>query len=319
MQNRQLCFNKIGRTSDEKELKKKGRVQMVVCPNCGQQVENEKFCSNCGAQLNQQGQVQQNNPYQAPSQEQNQPPFQGQQQPYQGQQQAPYQGQYQAPYPGQNQGYQQAAPNPNVEKLKETSRGFGKYALQVLKQPSSAKSLDDQHLISGIISIVVYSFVYALFYYLEWVVDFDNVDFVDFFLKPFLVQLILLAAIVGLVFVALMVVKENQSIQSVISKFGAYIIPFLLIYVLGSLFYIIDVPKIGWILDTVAKYGVMLLVPALLLLENKTNSKLGLDRLYVIIIVFALVLLVNDLVSNIYSDEIPSDNISFEDFLEEFY
>ncbi len=251
---------------------------MVTCPNCGTKGENEKFCSNCGTPLDQES---------ASTVESSTL-----------QDQAP------------------KAPNETVEKLKATSQHYGGYLLQIFKQPSSAKLATDKDFISGIISVGIYVILYALFYYFNCLKDYSGmkVSFLDYFVMPLLAQLILLAVIPVLIFAALTLLKSDTSIQSVIAQFGSYLIPFIAVYLVGDIFDLLDVHTLAYIGHTIGDTGVMLIVPALILYHNLKDSAASLDYIYVIFIVVALVLLVNDLIGGMYSGApTPSYDDMFND------
>ncbi len=273
-----LCSIRFGRTYDEKRIKGKEVFYMVTCPNCGTKGENEKFCSNCGTPLDQES---------ASTVESSTL-----------QDQAP------------------KAPNETVEKLKATSQHYGGYLLQIFKQPSSAKLATDKDFISGIISVGIYVILYALFYYFNCLKDYSGmkVSFLDYFVMPLLAQLILLAVIPVLIFGALTLLKSDTSIQSVIAQFGSYLIPFIAVYLVGDIFDLLDVHTLAYIGHTIGDTGVMLIVPALILYHNLKDSAASLDYIYVIFIVVALVLLVNDLIGGMYSGApTPSYDDMFND------
>src|SRR5699024_369070 len=105
------------------------------------QTEEGKFCTNCGAPLGQ------NESAAASEPTQNQPQM-TQQEPQ-----------------GNEQATPQAQPNEAVEKIKEISNNFGNFFLTLVKKPSAAKQANQNDWISSVITMVIYSLVFALGYF----------------------------------------------------------------------------------------------------------------------------------------------------------
>src|SRR5699024_911091 len=117
-------------------------VNTMQCPSCGQQTEEGKFCTNCGAPL-------QSNESAATSE-------------------PVHNNQVQEPQAQQPQGEQstaQAAPNETVEKIKEIGNNFSNFFLTLVKKPSAAKQANHNDWISSVITMVIYALIFALGYF----------------------------------------------------------------------------------------------------------------------------------------------------------
>ncbi|WP_404451146.1 hypothetical protein LG329_12435 [Virgibacillus necropolis] len=255
----------------------------MQCPNCFQQTEQGKFCTNCGALITQNES--------AVAEEANEVTAIVEQQ-----------------ESTQQNNDQPKQTNEAVEKLKESASNFGHFFLTLLKKPSDVDRANGNDLVSGIISIVIYSLLFALGYYL--MVDsllntFGNIGgmfggpspqslpFTDGFLWPFLKFTILFAVIISLTFVALKLTASEYSYQATVAKFGGYLIPFLLLLVAGSILTLINLYSIGIIVISVSVLGALLLIPTFILFDQPT---LGIDRIYLLIVIYILNILAASLI-----------------------
>lgn len=257
----------------------------MQCPNCFQQTEQGKFCTNCGALIPQDES--------AVSAESSVEPVESKQGTTEQQTEEPKQT------------------NDAAEKLKETSANFGHFFLTLVKKPSDAQRANGNDFVSAIISIILYSLLFALGYYLT--VDsilgtfmgnfsddpFGNpsssqsIPFTDGFLWPFLKFIVLFAAIIALTYVGLKLTASEYSFLSTVAKYGGYLIPFLLLLVLGSILTLIGLYSIGITIISVSVFGALLLIPTFILLDQPS---LGIDRIYLLIAIYILNILAAGLI-----------------------
>jgi len=254
----------------------------LQCPSCGQQTEEGKFCTNCGAPLGQNESA----ATQEPAQDQPQMAQTAQQQPQ-----------------GNEQATPQAPPNEAVEKIKEISNNFGNFFLTLVKKPSSAKQANQNDWISSVITMVIYALIFALGYFftvksiggsvMDKFSDFGDilgdsstsVPFTDGFLWPFLKFAILIAIAVGVTFIILKLATSDFNFLDIIGKFGAYLMPFTLLLVLGYVLVLIKLQSVGAIVLFLSFLAIVLVIPTILVMEEKS---VGIDRIYLMVISHAI-------------------------------
>lgn len=234
----------------------------MICKNCNQETEPGKFCTKCGSPLeaaNEQEPAATEEPIVQQSGT-TPPPVQQAQQPQQGQQ------------------------VDFAEKTKELSSNFGGFFLNALKKPSSAKNVNGTHFISGIIMIVAFSLIVSLEAFVSFKKDgkeygvSDDVGFFDFLVVPFLKYVLLYAIIVGLIFAAVRVAQQVGTIQDIVAKFGAYLVPFVLLFVLSIVLDVIDMTGLPFsVVGYLAMIGPVLIIPVLILSEKAVK---GFDYVY---------------------------------------
>lgn len=235
----------------------------MICNNCNQETEPGKFCTKCGAPLGE-----------ASAQEQS------------ATQEPIVQQHTQTPPPAQpiQQQTQQGQQVDFAQKTKELSSNFGGFFLNALKRPSSAKDVNGVQFVSGAIMVIVFSLIISLHNFIAYkkeVSSFgfgDDVGFFDIFIVPFLKYILLYAIIVGLIFAAVNVAQQSLSIQDVLAKYGAYLVPFALLYVIGILLDVLDMTGLPFsVVGYLAIIGPVLVVPVLILSEKAVK---GFDYVY---------------------------------------
>ncbi|SEQ76335.1 hypothetical protein SAMN05216232_3288 [Virgibacillus subterraneus] len=228
----------------------------MQCPSCGQQTAEGKFCTNCGAQLVK------DNQYESVAAV--------------------------STTPSTNQN-----PNETVEKLKTTGSNFGHFFVTLVKNPSEAKKANGSDMSSGIITFVLFSLLIALSYHLILSTIqmgfFMQITFWDSFILPFIIFNILYVLIAGLTFAGTKLSVQAVTFPDVIAKYGAYLVPFLLLYTAGILFWLIGLPSIAGMLLLLSILSTLLIAPTFILVEQTPN---GFDRIYVLIGLHIIILLV---------------------------
>lgn len=236
----------------------------MICQSCNQETEKGKFCTNCGAELGAEESAAATEPVVEVNNtaEQSEP----------------------TPVPQQTtQQAQPQEPNEYVEKMKALSADFGKFFLTLIKKPSEAKNTGEKSLIPGIITIIIFALIISLDSYITIVREADglSVSFFDVFLVPLFKYIVMFGAIAAITFVAAKVALQEVSIMDVIAKYGAYLVPFILLYVVGVLFNIIKLTQSPFDLVTVISIlGPVLIIPVLILTERAVK---GFDLVYTIV------------------------------------
>lgn len=238
----------------------------MICANCNQETEAGEFCANCGAPLpgNESAAASADltegaSPDVTPNADTEKTTKEG------------------------------TPPNESVERLKKEASAFGNFFLTMLKKPSAAQQTNGTKLISGIISIVIFSLLISLGSYLVVSSSFLGASFLDGFLIPFIQFLVLFAVITALIFGAAKVAGQVYSFTDIVAKLGAYLVPFLVLIVIGTLLTFIQIPFTSSLI-ILGLLGPILFIPTFILLEQPTK---GYDRIYVLLGLYLILLIVS--------------------------
>jgi len=246
----------------------------MLCPNCGQEIEKGKFCTNCGAQLqDEESAAAADEPVIA---------------------EEPVNQAVENEQPEQEESQDQNEPNEFVERLKSESAHFGSYFVRMLKSPSEAAKSKSNELIPGIITMVIFSLLIALGTYLmarSLGSVFVEISFVDSFILPLVQFLILFAAIAGLTFGGTKLTGYSLSITDVLAKVGAYSVPFLVLSVAGALLGSLGLTVAGSLV-VLGLLGIILMIPTFIILESQAN---GIDRIYVLLGIYIIAFFISSL------------------------
>jgi|SRR5690625_277071 len=234
----------------------------MICKSCHQETEEGKFCTNCGAEL-----VVEESAATVESTEK----LIAEAEPVE------------TITPAQSEQVQQDS-NEYAEKIKDISSDFGGYFMTLIKKPSEAKNTDQNVLISSIIVIAIFSILVALNGYISVNNYYNDIlgsaSFADNFLIPLLKYIILFALIPVVTFVASKISAQEVPLPTIIAKYGSYLVPFLLLYVIGILFTLIKLGFPFTTVTTISILGPVLIVPILIILEKPVKV---FDRMYVLI------------------------------------
>src|SRR5699024_4371891 len=135
----------------------------------------------------------------------------------------------------------------------------------------------------SIIVIAIFSILVALNNYISASAYndlFGSSSFADDFLIPLLKYIILFGLIPVVTFAASKISAQEVSLPTILAKYGSYLVPFLLLYVVGIIFTLI---KLGFPFTAVTSLSIMgsvLIIPVLIILENPVKV---FDRVYVLI------------------------------------
>ncbi len=263
----------------------------MICPNCGQETESGKFCTNCGSPLqvetpttakpNPTVDTGDTAPVTAWDHDEHEQPLQPDAE-SQTSEQASTQEHAQDP----------VKPNEFVETLKRESANFGHFFWDMLKGPDKAKKINHTSMTPAIITMVIFSVLIALGSYLianQVGVIWGGVSFLDSFLIPLFQFIILFAVLIVLVFGGAKIAAQTLSLTDVVAKIGAYTVPFLVLTIAGSILTLIGL-TVASVLVILGLLGPIIIVPTLILLEQPTN---GFDRIYVLLGIYIVALLIS--------------------------
>lgn len=248
------------------------------CPNCGQETDEGRFCTNCGAQLP-------NEEYAAAAD----PMINIK------------------PQPQQTGQVQQS--NEAIEKLKTAGSNFGHFFTTLLKSPSEARKANSNDLISGVTTIVIFSLLIALGYYLSLrslstgFFGGPSMSFFDSFVLPLIEFIILFGIVAALTFAGAKFSVEAFSFTDVLAKYGGYLVPFLLLYAVGFLLALIGLASLSALIILISLLGPLLIVPTLILHEQPAK---GFDRIYVLLAIYIIALLVFGFFIRTFAESIMS-------------
>jgi hypothetical protein len=171
------------------------------------------------------------------------------------------------------------------DQLATVFSNFGHFFITLVKQPSQARKANHNDLYSAIITIFAYVLILALSAFLphafyarrSWFIPVPS--FFYEFLMPFILLLVTFGGIVSLVFVTTKVAKADLTYSSVVGKYGAYLLPYALLYFAGLLISVGHLPILPSILITIGILGPIFVIPALILYEKE---HVGFDRIYLL-------------------------------------
>ncbi|SES97392.1 hypothetical protein SAMN05216389_10422 [Oceanobacillus limi] len=223
------------------------------CTNCGQETEIGAFCTNCGTELNtEQAATLNNNPDAA----------------------------------NQSEEQTENSSNETVKKLRIIGDNFSHFFMTLIKKPDAAIRANYNDFTSASITMTIFSLFIALSTYLAIHSTagprgmFVDVSFIDHFLVPFLSFVIIFGAIGMLTFAALRMIKSELSFKDALAKYGAYLVPFFLLYVFGFLLTLINLKGLAVLIFFISIFGSLILAPTFIILSQNDRS---MDRIYILI------------------------------------
>ena len=213
----------------------------------------------------------------------------------------------QPPVSNQPQGYNQPPnqgapqqPNRYIESTKKISKMYFGYFLQVLKQPfASTHNVGAEHLINGIITMVLYAFLipFTLYFFIKNTTNsIDSffgtsssieVPFGDVVLKPTLAFIIFIFLIFLFTFVSIKLGRSQASFQEALARFGSLLIPIVAILLVSLVMSLLNI-KLFIVFLLLALLGSIFLIPTLVIASFKQHSAGGVDVIYGTFITYIL-------------------------------
>lgn len=183
---------------------------------------------------------------------------------------------------------EQPATSDFAQQVKSTSSSFGQFFLNIVKKPNNARQAHTNDFISGVIAIALIALLFGV---RAWILGNSlDIEFVDAFLKPFAKALLFMALVAGGVVGVSILGKQEYDPKEVIAKFGAFLIPFGLVYLAGILLSSLDMDVLAHAVLLAGSMGIYLIAPILTLTIKPSK---GLDLIYLFIIYAIIAILVN--------------------------
>lgn len=188
---------------------------------------------------------------------------------------------------------------PSSETLKTS---YGQFFMAHVKQPSSAKMLNDEGFVHGIITMGLFALITSLFMFISLNHPmFGNVPFFQFFVMPFLGFFAMQLVVAGATFGGLYISKADASFKTAAAQFGGYVIPFLLIYLFGLLLGMMQLNTLSVIAGLIGTLGALFVIPAFILKEQLPEEPdRSIDFIYLLFGIYALSFLVLGLTMRVY-------------------
>lgn len=221
------------------------------CSHCGSLTDEGKFCANCGAPLSKDT-YEDNAASQAASASE--------------------------------------SPQPDIP-VQETQPGFGTFFSTLITSPSDAMKAGARDMIPGLSILGLFALLMAIDAYISLSMFHSTVkvNFGDHFLIPLIKAALLLilhaAAIFG---AAKLSSARSLSLQAVIGKYGAYLVPFLLLYAVGIILILLDLEYLSSLATRTSMLGASYVIPALIVAQAARKDKNSMDVMYAILIMLAV-------------------------------
>ncbi len=186
-----------------------------------------------------------------------------------------------------------------LEKGKEISKLYGTYFLSILKNPvPTAEKVEKRDLTNGLITIVLFALMLPLitFFAAKRTMDsfgssfgygYSSIDvsFIDIVLKPTLIFAISLVTVGAIVFLVVKLGQVNVSIMDVWARLGAFLVVPTTLLGLALLTFLLDLAMPTVILLSLGLLGFSIIIP-LLVYSFKRNQPKGLDTFYCTILTY---------------------------------
>lgn len=177
--------------------------------------------------------------------------------------------------------------NDFVDQLKKISTKFGDFFLKYVKKPSEAKNTTANDLVSSLVMMGLFALLIALTYYITLRSNafgmFLDVSFLNHFILPFIIYFALFVVIASITFVAIKLTGKDVPYQEVLAKYGAYLIPFSLVFVLSLLISFVGIISLTLITSLISMLGVLLIIPTLIIMNYRLT---GFDRIYLLLAIY---------------------------------
>ncbi len=115
-----------------------------------------------------------------------------------------------------------------------------------------------------------------------------NVSLIDSLLLPFIVFILLQILMAGLTFAGTKLAAQAVTFPDVLAKYGAYLVPFALLYAIAIVFSLIGLSVLAGLLIFISILGILMNAPTFILMEQSPE---GLDRIYILLGLYMLAIL----------------------------
>lgn len=260
----------------------------MKCEQCGHEVIGGDFCQNCGALIEMDKPTNQER-YGKSNQKENQDLSAEKDRPLN------HLGQTTDPNVQQNR------KNNNTDQVATIFSNFGHFFMTLLKQPSQAKKANHHDVYSALITMGAISLFVSITIFIphvfmsrsRWFFPAPSIFFE--FTMPFLVMLILMAGFISLTFIAVKITKVPLTYADVVGKYGAYLLPYGLLYIAGIFLLLLQIPVVPTAMIVISLVGPIFVIPAFIIYSKKGS---GMDKIYTLIALYVVEILFIILISN---------------------
>ncbi|MCY9090263.1 zinc ribbon domain-containing protein [Bacillus mojavensis] len=184
---------------------------------------------------------------------------------------------------GENQGAQAGA-----EAAKQAAKQFGSFVLAVLKRPyQECKTTGGEQLISGIITMVLFSLLTPLMFYILFSNGPGSASFTEIFFKPTIYFALYIFGLHALIFFSLKIAGNQVSFKDSLSRFGAFLIPFTAILILALLLFLLHTDLCFTVL-AIGLIGAFFAIPPAMLSSYQHSYKGKADIIYSTIVIYLI-------------------------------
>lgn len=173
--------------------------------------------------------------------------------------------------------------NEFVDKAKEAAINFSNFFLKYLKEPSSAVHVTKSHLISSIITLVIFSLLLSIDFFVTYrkvAGFFGENSFVDGFLIPLISVIILFAVAIGVTFAGVSITHQSFTFTNLVTKFGALAVPFLSLYLVAFIVSLLGLMKFYLAISMASFIGMLFVIPTIIILQKPSKR---FDQIFVLL------------------------------------
>lgn len=230
---------------------------MLTCSECGTEQHEGRFCGDCGGLLIAEGEVEGSSLEQMA--------------------QAEVVVSQEPPTPVTSTGT-----NDSMDKVMETSKAYGAFFTQYLKQPSLIFSKATDEFKNGLISIAVVAVLLSLAFYHMIKVDYYGMgsSFLSVAGNALFVIIIFIGIIVSILFVINKFFGENLTFKEITTIYGAHMSPVIILTGVTLLLVVARSLAFGSILLFITMSLITVIVPMYLISSLLTRQSKGTDPLY---------------------------------------
>jgi hypothetical protein len=189
-----------------------------------------------------------------------------------------------------------------LQQVKQVSKQYLSYAVQVLKSPAQAGQASDAgHLINGIITLVLFAFILPLIMYFQLKslvrnIGFfgleSNISFGAVVLKPFFFLLLFILLMNSIILLVLKIGNNSVHYREVTARFGAFMIPAVAFLLIALLFSLLNAGSLMINLLTAAGLFSWFAAVCFVIYTLKKEHTGGLDAFYAVVITYMVSLLI---------------------------
>ncbi|SFJ62714.1 zinc ribbon domain-containing protein [Thermoflavimicrobium dichotomicum] len=183
--------------------------------------------------------------------------------------------------------------NPYLNKTKELSGNYLKFALEVLKKPvEKMEQVDQSHFVHGIITFVLFSLFLPLVTYTNLKNILDNtflgeaIPFTETVLLPFIYFILFFALLTGIIFAVMRATRVYTTFQHVTARIGSILIVPTAFIVLAFLLSILTAVTLSMILVIFGLFSVVINICLVIYSYRKSNDRGKVDVFYTILVTY---------------------------------